>query len=74
MSEYDVVLKDNFGCDITTDLVEGLPDAKKRATYFLSDAYAKTIGTTHETLGTHKVEIQATRTAVCIWDAFLKKA
>lgn len=70
MNEYDVVLRDRDGFDICTDLVEGLTAAKKRAEYLLTDDYAKTLGTTHDTLGTHKVEVQATRTGSCIWDAF----
>lgn len=70
MAEYDVVLKDRDGCDICTDLVDGLPAAKARAKYLLSDEHAALIGSTHDTLGTHKVEVQATRTGKCLWDAF----
>lgn len=70
MSEYDVVLKDRDGFDIFTELVDGLAVAKARAKYLLSDEYAAAIDTTHDALGTHKVEVQATRTGACLWDAF----
>lgn len=70
MSEYDVVLIDRDGCDICADLIDGLVAAKARARYLLSDDHAKQIGTTHDTLGTYKVEVQATRTGACLWDAF----
>jgi hypothetical protein len=71
MSEYDVVLKDRDGFDICTDIVEGLTAAKSRAKYLLSEDHAKAIGTTHADLRTYKVEVQATRTGACLWDAFL---
>lgn len=70
MSEYDVVLKDRDGYDICTDLVDGLAEAKTRARYLLSDKHADVIGTSHDTLGTYKVEVQAKKTGVCLWDAF----
>lgn len=70
MSEYDVVLKDRDGYDICTDLIDGLDAAKARAKYLLSDDHAKVIGTSHDALGTYKVEVQATRTGACLWDAF----
>lgn len=70
MSEYDVVLKDRDGCDICTDLIDGLVAAKARAKYLLSDEHAKQIGTSHNDLGTFKVEVQATPTGACLWDAF----
>jgi hypothetical protein len=71
MNEYDVVLKDADGFDICTDIVEGLAAAKVRAKYLLSAAHAKAIGSTHTVPGTHKVEVQATRTGAVLWDAFL---
>ena len=70
MSEYDVILKDRDGDDICADLVDGLGAAKTRARYLLSDVHAKNLGTSHDDLGTYKVEVQATRTGVCLWDAF----
>lgn len=70
MSEYDVVLKDADGCDICTDIEYGLVAAKRRAMYLLSDDHTRQLGTTHEVLGTYKVEVQATRTGKCLWDAF----
>lgn len=70
MNEYDVVLKDRDGYDICTDLIYGLAAAKARAKYLLSDEHAAMLGTTHDDLGTHKVEVQATRTGACLWDAF----
>lgn len=71
MAEYNVVLKGHDGCDICADLVDGLPAAKTRAKYLLSDEHAAVIGSTHDLLGTYKVEIQANRTGECLWDAFL---
>ena len=70
MAEYDVVLQDADGCDICTDLEYGLAAAKKRAKYLLSEDHAHAIGTTHDDLRTYKVEVQATRTGECLWDAF----
>lgn len=70
MSEYDVILKDRDGCDICAALVDGLPAAKARARYLLSDDHATILGTSHDDLGTYKVEVQATRTGACLWDAF----
>lgn len=70
MSEYDVVLIDRDGCDICADLIDGLVAARARAKYLLSEDYAKQIGSTHDTLGTYKAEVQATRTGACLWDAF----
>lgn len=71
-TEYDVVLKDSDGFDIATDIVEGLGVAKARAKYLLSDVFARACETSHATWGTHKVEVQATRTGACLWDAFRK--
>jgi hypothetical protein len=69
MAEYNVILKDAAGYDISTDLEYGLAAAKWRARLFLTDVYADTIGTTHTALGTYKVEVQDTK-GVCVWDAF----
>jgi hypothetical protein len=72
MSEYIVALKDADGFDICTDLVEGLARAKAHAKYLLSDNYAKAIGSTHATLGTHKAEVHTVHTGGAIlWDAFI---
>jgi hypothetical protein len=70
MAEYNVVLKDAAGYDISTDRVNGLVAAKTRAKYFLTDSYAQNIGTTHSVLGTYKVEVQEIQTSACLWDAF----
>lgn len=68
--KYFVVLKDTEGFDISSDIVEGRADADKRARYLLSDEHAKSMGTTHKALGTHKVEVQDYHNGACIWDAF----
>jgi hypothetical protein len=70
MAEHNIILKNAAGYDISTDLVNGLAAAKTRAKYFLTDAYAQNIGTTHATLGTYKVEVQEIRTSARLWDAF----
>ncbi|MFC3058550.1 hypothetical protein [Paenirhodobacter populi] len=70
MAEYTVILKDRDGFDICTALVDGLPAAKARARYLLSDEHAAMIGTTHDDLGTYKVEVQSNASGVCLWDAF----
>ncbi|MGN8119960.1 hypothetical protein [Labrys sp. 22185] len=69
MTEYNVILRDADGCDIVSDLIEGLPAAKKRARYMLSDEFARYLGSSHETLWTHKAEVQ-TADGECVWDAF----
>ena len=69
MAEYNVILKDVAGCDISTDLVDGMAAAKAKAKYLLTASYAKNIGTTHTALGSVKVEVQDAR-GVCLWDAF----
>lgn len=62
--------KDADGYDISADIIEGMKAAKDKARYYLSDEYARRLGTTHEALGTFKAEVQATRTGTCLWDAF----
>lgn len=67
MAQYNVVLLDRDGFDIVNDLVDGLPAAKKTANYLLSADFAKTVESTHETLGTTKVEVR-NESGECIWD------
>lgn len=69
MAEYSVVLLDSDGCETVNDLVETLPAAKARAKYLLSDDFARSIESTHETQGTAKVEIR-NASGECLWDAF----
>jgi hypothetical protein len=71
--EYTVVLIDKDGCNTANDLVEGLRSAKKRAAYLLSYAFATSVGSTHEMLGTQKVEVR-NEAGDCLWDAFLPQA
>lgn len=73
MGVYNVVLKDAAGYDISIDLVDGISAAKTRAKYFLTDAYAKNIGTTQVALGVSKVEVQRASTGEVLWDAFRKE-
>ncbi len=70
MAEYNVVLKDRDGYDICTDLENGLPSAKARAKYLLSNNHATLLGTSHDDLGTYKVEVQNVTTGECLWDDF----
>lgn len=74
LGEYDVVLKDRDGCDICTDLVQGLGAAKARAKYLLSAEHARAMETTHQDLGTFTVQVQACRTGAVLWDAFIEVA
>lgn len=71
MSEFYIVLKDKDGFEICSDVVEGKAAAKQRARYMLSPNHAAMIGTSHEDLGTFKVEVQAMGSGECLWDAFL---
>ncbi|MDG3444664.1 hypothetical protein [Nitrospirillum amazonense] len=69
MAEYSVVLLDKNEFEIASCLINGLPNAKKQARYLLSDAYAVAVETTHDDLGTHKVEIRDAA-GECLFDAF----
>jgi hypothetical protein len=73
MTEYLVLLKDADGYDITAQFVEGLKAAKERAKYLLTDSYAHNIETTHQELNSYKVEVRASSSAECLWDAFRKE-
>lgn len=70
MAEYNVILLDKDGCETVNDLIEAMPAAKKRAKYLLTDAFADSVESTHDTLGTEKVEIR-NEAGECLWDAFL---
>lgn len=71
MREYEVALIDASGHSIGTDeTVEGMAAAKKRASYLLSDRFARDVGSTHAALGTSKVEIR--NAGDCVWDRFLR--
>jgi hypothetical protein len=58
--KYDniqVKLLDNDGFTITEQECETVKEAKERARYYLSEAYAKESETTHAAWKTHKAEI-----------------
>lgn len=69
MSEYTVNLKDSAGFDITTETVDGIAAAKKRAKYLLTDDYAAIVGTDHKSSGTYKAEV-LNNSGECVWDVF----
>jgi hypothetical protein len=66
---YTIVLKDREGYEITRTSEDNLKDARKAAVYFLTSVYATRMGTTHEALGTHKVEVL--KNDECVWDKFI---
>lgn len=67
--DISVVLLDNKGFVITDqDGCETVREAKDRAKYYISDSYATACETTHERLGTEKVEIRVN--GECLWDCF----
>ena len=69
MAQYNVLLLDSDGCETVNDLIDGLPAAKKRAKYLLSDAFADSVESTHEALQTKKVEVRS-ENGECLWDVF----
>lgn len=70
-AKYQVLLLDKDGYHITNPFeADTLKAAKERAKYLLSDEWATTAETTHETLGTKKVEIR-NQAGECVWDDFL---
>ena len=71
MAYLDVILRDQDGFDIVTDAVDGMAAAKIRARYLLTEEYAARLGTSHATLGTHKVEVR-NADGTCLFDAFLQ--
>lgn len=74
MAEFRVALKDRNGFDICEETVEGAKAARARAIYLLSEEHADMIGTSHDTLETFKVEVQAIPSGECLWDRFFKAA
>ena len=70
MRDYHVVLLDGLGYELTFGLREGRKAAVTYAKYLLSDAYAKTHGTSHEALGTHKAELRDVVSGECLCDKF----
>lgn len=68
---YLVILKDREGYEITSQIVDGLKEAKRQAKYFLSEDYALFVGTTHENLETYKVEIGDMADGAVVEDYFL---
>lgn len=71
MNEYQVVVKDADGYEISDNQVEGVKAAKEHAKYCLTDAYAIRIGTTHQVLRTFKAEVQ--KDGECLYDFFRKE-
>lgn len=69
MAQYSVLLLDSDGCETANDLIDGLAAAKKQAKYLLSDTYAASVESTHETLRTQKVEVRS-ENGECLWDVF----
>ena len=68
-SKYRVMLMDVDGYVIGERSADTIREAKQTAKYMLSDAHATVAETTHERMGTHKVEVQ-TRGGVCEYDEF----
>lgn len=68
--KYLVVLLDKDGCHTSEREADNLKQAKKEADYLLSDDFAKSCETTHEALGTHKVEVRLASNGECVRDYF----
>jgi len=68
-AKYRVVLLDADGYEIGERSADNLKAAKAEMSYMLSDQYANVAETTHETLGTHKVEARNSK-GECILDHF----
>lgn len=69
MAEYNVILKDRDGYQTVNYPIDGMPAARKRAKYLLSEEFAKSSGSDHDTLRSHKVAVQAAHTGECLWGA-----
>jgi hypothetical protein len=70
MADYSVILKDKSGHEICSDIVSGLPAAKERAKYLISDKHAILIGSSHQDLETDKAEVRSIHKDECLWDIF----
>ncbi len=68
-SKYRAVLLDRDGCDISERPAENLKQAGELMRYMLSDQYAEAAKTTHEKMGTHKVEVR-NASEECVLDDF----
>jgi len=67
---YRVILLDEEGCHICdNDVCNSLQSAKGIAKYLLSDEHAQLLESSHEDLGTHKVEVRNEQ-GECVWDEF----
>lgn len=71
-SKYLVIVLDREGFTMSESEVETLKEAKARAKYKLTDDWARSCESTHENLGTHKVEIR-NQDDECVWDKFYEK-
>lgn len=55
---YQVVLLDRDGSELGARPAANLIAAKQEMTYLLSKAFARDVGSTHQALGTAKVEVR----------------
>lgn len=69
MATYTAVLLDSDGCETVSNELETMKDAKARAKYLLSDAFAAAIESNHADLNTRKVEV-LDQSGECVWDEF----
>ena len=68
MKDYTVALLNSEGFEIASQWTGSLAEAKKAAKYLVSDAFAKSAGTTREAMGANKAEV--TVDGECVWDVF----
>jgi hypothetical protein len=72
-AKYQIVLKASDGTHISDWYdADNLKRAKEIAKRLLSDDWARDGETTHETLGTEKVEVLNNKTGECMYDEFYK--
>ena len=69
-SKYFVVLLDREGYELGSREAMNLKDAKQEAAVLLDERWATSAETTHESLGTYKVEVRLDSTGECVWDKF----
>ena len=68
-SKYRVILLDLEGYHLSERPADNLPEAKSTMAYMLSDAYARAAETTHEAMGSQKVEVRNAKDE-CVLDGF----
>lgn len=69
-SKYRVILLDKSGYDIGERAAENLKEAKHEMAYMLSDQYATVAESTHEIMGTYKVEVRNAKGECVLDDMF----